>query len=253
MKVVAVITEDFRFFYGAVRCLKEKGQPFISQGFHDPLPLNVELVLTTEAERKRLRGKKVIASDDPEEAVRTALALMQGGSYNRVVVGVDPGPRPGLAVIGDGKVLHSDALLSPEDVGPAVREFLSLIKTNELLVRVGHGDRTNRDRVVNSLWSITRNIEMVDETSTTPRTGRSDADAAIAIARMHGELIPTRPQVEPTPGELKEVQRLSRIHSHGAVTISSLLARDVARGALSLDEAIKKQKGKGVSEAHTGE
>jgi hypothetical protein len=248
MKVVAVITEDFRFFYGAVRCLKEKGQPFISQGFYDPLPLNVEMVLTTEAERKRLRGKRVIASDDPEEAVRTALALMQGTSYNRVVVGVDPGPRPGMAVMGDGKVLHSDTLLSPEGVGPAVREFLSLIKTNELLIRVGHGDRTNRDRVVNSLWPITRNIEMVDETSTTRRTGSPDADAAITIARMHGELIPFRPQVEPTPGELREVQRLSRIHSDGAVTISTALAGDVARGKLSLDEAVKRQKRKGVSE-----
>ncbi|MCX6651348.1 MAG: hypothetical protein NT131_06810 [Methanomassiliicoccales archaeon] len=253
MKVVAVITEDFRFFYGAVRLLKEKGHPFISMGFDDPLPLNVELVLTTEAERKRLRGKRVIASDDPERAVKTALALMQGGSYNRVIVGVDPGPRPGVAFLGDGKALHSDTVLSPEEVGPAVQDFLSLISTNELLVRVGHGDRTNRDRVINSLWAITRNIEMVDETSTTRRTGSPDADAAMAISKMRGELIPFKPQVEPTPGELREIQRLSRIHSDGAVTISSALAGDVARGALGLEEAIKKQKGKGVSEGHARE
>lgn len=248
MKVVAVVTEDFRFFYGAVRCLKEKGQPFISLGFADPLPLNVELVLTTEGERKRLRGRKVIASDDPVWAVKAALVLLKGGSFNRVVVGVDPGPRPGIAVVGDGKVLLADTLLSSEEVAPATRDLLSLVNTNELLYRVGHGDPTNRDRIINTLWDVTRNIEMVDETSTTRHTGHPDADAAVAIAQSRGELLPSRPRIAPTQGEVRDIQRLSRIESGGAITISSALARQVAVGALSLGEAIEKQKGKGVSE-----
>jgi hypothetical protein len=253
MKVVAVVTEDFRFFYRAVRCLKEKGQPFISMGFGDALPLNVELVLTTEAERKKLRGRKVIASDDPERAVRTALVLLKGGAYNRIVVGVDPGPRPGIAFLGDGKMLLADTLPSPEAVGPAIQDFLSLVRKNELLLRVGHGDRTNRDRVLNAIWNITRNIEVVDETSTTRRTGSPDADAAITIARSRGELLPFRPVVEPKDGELRDIQRLSRIQSEGAVTITSALAREVALGTLSLEDAIKKQKGKGFSEGDPGE
>ncbi len=248
MRVVAVVTEDFRFFYGAVKALKERGQPFISLGFGDPMPLNVELVLTTEAERKRLRGRKVIASDDPERAVRSALALLQGGSFNRLVVGVDPGPRPGIAILGDGRVLLADRLLAPEEVAPAIQDFLSLVRTNELLLRVGHGDRTNRDRVINSLWDITRNIEVVDETSTTRRTGNPDADAAVSIAQSRGQLLPFRPVVEPTQGELRDIQRLSRIESQGALTISSSLAREVALGKLSLREAVEKQRGKGVSE-----
>jgi len=241
-----VVTEDFRFFYEAVRRLKEKGQPFISLGFSDPLPLNVELVLTTEGERKRLRGRKVIASDDPEWAVKAALVLLQGGSFNRMIVGVDPGPRPGIAILGDGKVLLADTLLSPEEVAPAIRDFLSLVNTNELLLRIGHGDPTNRDRIINTLWDVTRNIEMVDETSTTRRTGHPDA--AISIAQTRGELLPSRPRVAPTQGEIRDIQRLSRIESGGAITINSSLARQVALGALALGEAIEKQKRKGVSE-----
>lgn len=246
MKVVAVVTEDFRFFYEVVRRLKEKGQPFISLGFSDPLPLNVELVLTTEGERKRLRGRKVIASDDPEWAVKAALVLLQGGSFNRMIVGVDPGPRPGIAIMGDGRVLLADTLLSPEEVAPAIRDFLSLVNTNELLLRVGHGDPTNRDRIINTLWDVTRNIEMVDETSTTRRTGHPDA--AISIAQTRGELLPSRPKVAPTQGEIRDIQRLSRIESGGAITINSSLARQVALGSLALGEAIEKQKRKGVSE-----
>jgi hypothetical protein len=144
------------------------------------LPLNVELSLTTERERRRLRGRKVIASDDPDWAVKAALVLLQGGSFNRLVMGVDPGPRPGIAILGDGKVLLGETLLSPEEVAPAIRDFLSLVSTNELLLRVGHGDPTNRDRIINALWDVTRNIEVVDETSTTGRTGHPDAALVIA-------------------------------------------------------------------------
>lgn len=246
MKAVAVVTEDFRFFYEVVRRLKEKGQPFISLGFSDPFPLNVELVLTTEAERKRLRGRKVIASDDPDWAVKAALVLLQGGSFNRMIVGVDPGPRPGIAILGDGKVLLADTLLTPEEVAPAIRDFLSFVNTNELLLRVGHGDPTNRDRIINSLWGVTRNIEMVDETSTSGRTGHPDA--AMSIAQTRGELLPSRPRVAPTQGEVRDIQRLSRIGSGGAITINSSLARQVAVGTLTLNQAIEKQKRKGVSE-----
>jgi len=253
MKMVAVVTEDFRVFYGAVRYLKEKGQPFISQGFGDPLPLTVELVITTEGERKRFHGRRVIANDDPKQAVKTAMAVLQGGTYNRLVVGVDPGPRPGVAILGDGKVLLADTVLSPEEVCPLVEGYLSLVSTNELVLRVGHGDHTNRDRVVNSLWDITCNIEMVDETSTTKSTDRSDADAAITIARSRGQLLTFRPLVRPTPGELREIQRQSRIMSHGAVTISTALARKVALGTIDLGQAIEKQKGKRVSEVNSGE
>lgn len=246
MKAVAVVTEDFRFFYETVRLLKEKGQPFISLGFSDPLPLNVELVLTTEGERRRLRGRKVIASDDPVWAVKAALVLLQGGSFEKVVVGVDPGPRPGIAIMGDGKLLLADTLLSPEEVATAIRGFLSFVNTHELLMRVGHGDPTNRDRIITTLWEVTRNIEMVDETSTTGTTGHPEA--AVAIARTRGELLPSRPRIAPTQGEVRDIQRLSRIESGGAITITSALARQVAVGKLTLSEAIEKQKRKGVSE-----
>jgi hypothetical protein len=159
---------------------------------------------------------------------------------------VDPGPRPGIAILGDGKVLLTDTLLSPEKVAPAIRDFLSFVKTNELLLRVGHGDPTNRDRIINTLWDVTPNIEMVDETSTTRRTGHPEAAAAIAQSR--GELMPSRPRIVPTQGEVRDIQRLSRIESGGAITINSALARQVAVGALTLTEAIEKQKIKGVSE-----
>ena len=45
----------------------------------------------------------------------------------------------------------------------------------------------------------------------------------------------------PTPGEVKEVERLSRRVSGGQVTISQRLAQAVAVGRLSIEEAIGRQ------------
>jgi hypothetical protein len=47
-------------------------------------------------------------------------------------------------------------------------------------------------------------------------------------------------ELQPTEGEVKELQRRSRIKSQGRVTISSDLARKVALGELTLAEAIDK-------------
>ncbi len=50
--------------------------------------------------------------------------------------------------------------------------------------------------------------------------------------------------VRPTAGELRDIQRKSRMASSGQVTISRILARNVALGRITLDEAVKRQTGK---------
>ena len=55
-----------------------------------------------------------------------------------------------------------------------------------------------------------------------------------------GEKIFQLRKLEPTNGDLKEIQRQSRILSLGELTISTELARMVACGDLSLEDAIKR-------------
>ena len=47
-------------------------------------------------------------------------------------------------------------------------------------------------------------------------------------------------ELKPTIGDLKEIQRQSRIHSSGDLTISTELARKVACGEITMDEAIRR-------------
>jgi len=236
------MTENFKFFYELVQILKEQGDAFVSLDFGDTIPHNVGVIITTEEERQRVRFRKVVARNQPSLAVRVAKSVLKGGgSFDTVVVGIDPGHRPGLAMVGDGRVLVAEIVPSPEGAANEIDRLSSCFEYSHFIARVGHGDKTNRNRVIRAIWNLVDDIEIVDETSTTKRTEEPDADAAVSIALSSGYRLPFPPEISPTPGEVKDIQRLSRIESQGRVTISTELAEQVAKGELTLAEALVAQ------------
>lgn len=243
MKVIGVYTEDFRFFYEVVRLLKEKGEPFVSLGRGGSVPPSVGVVITTEGERDSVSFAKVVAIDDPEEAISTARCLLAGGTkYSTVLVGIDPGKSTGLAIFGEGKLLASETVGSPELVAGALSRLLRCLSFTRSIARVGHGDPTKGSRIIHAIWNLFDEVELVDETGTTIRSDEPDVEAAKRIAMTKGERIEALPRIEPTPGEVRDIQRLSRIESQGRVTISSELARTVATGERTLTQAISDQR-----------
>ena len=243
MKIIGVMTEDFNFFYDVVQILKRGGEPFISLGINDPIPLSVGVILTSKKERAIVEFPKVVASKDPQHAVNLAMSVLKGGeSFDLAVVGIDPGLRPGMAVIADGKLILKMSVLSPERVADELSEISSYIGFSRLMVRIGHGDPTNRNRTICAIWDLVDSIEIVDETSTTAKVESPDVEAALRIAQTPGEQVLERPSICPSEGEIREIQRLSRIESDGRITISYDLARAVATGVMSLREAIESQR-----------
>ena len=242
MKVIGVMTKNFRFFYELVQLMREHREAFLSLNFGDDVPDAVGVVITTREERSLVRFPKVVAADRPDLALDMARSKLRGReSFRTLIAGVDPGRRPGLAIIGDGRVLVAETVGSPERVADEIDRYRRCFRHERLIARVGHGDRTNRNRVIRSIWNSVDDVEVVDETSTTRRTEEPDADAAVSIALGSGYRMPFPPEVKPTPGEVRDIQRLSRIESEGRVTISSDLAESVARGEISLPEALKAQ------------
>ena len=69
--------------------------------------------------------------------------------------------------------------------------------------------------------------------------GLAAAFAASAYAKLSGKPLNWPPAVDPTHGELREVQRQSRISSGGTATISMELALLVAKGEMSMEEALR--------------
>ena len=59
------------------------------------------------------------------------------------------------------------------------------------------------------------------------------------IAFTSGEKVEVQPEVCPTPGEVRDIKRLSRIASGGRFTISTETASQVALGKISLADAVE--------------
>lgn len=254
-KVLGLLTQDFRLYHDLVGALKARDIPFRSLNRGAPIPRDVGVILTSPSEASGIRFAEVVAVEDVTDALARALQVLRGRHrWREFVIGVDPGGEPGVAFVGDGEVVDTRVAVSPEGVADIVRSALLGFPAERVRLRVGHGDPTNRNRIINALAPLGLPVEIVNEEGTTPRvpSPTPDADAAIEIARSHGVRAARFYTIEPTPGEVREIQRQSRVSSGGKVTISQELARKVAKGDLTLGDAIEQHRRRSKSR-RTGE
>lgn len=238
-KFVGILTEDFRLYHDLVAELKARDIPFVSLSFSDRVPQKVGAIITSETEASKVKFRAKVATGNVEDAIARALQLLKGrSSWREVIIGIDPGPHPGMAVIADGEVVDTRIASAPEEAADIVAREMKNFPARKYIVRVGHADRTNRNRIINALSETGYSIEIVDESGTTRRTEKPDIDAAIGIGLASGIRAAKKYEIQPTPGEVREIQRQSRILSGGRVTISKDMAVKVAQGRLSLKDAI---------------
>ncbi|MWG35792.1 hypothetical protein [Halomarina oriensis] len=238
--MIVVATTDFEVYHGVVNELRDRSVEFTTQEVEEPLPEATTLLVTgpdDEVYPEQLSVDVVRADpEDPRRAVEEALALIRDGE-DRVVVGIDPGDRPGVAVLVGDTVVAAFQVPVSEVAAVVERE---LEDTVDPTVRIGDGARLDGSRIVEDLGDVP--LELVDETGTTPylgtgARGMGDVLAAVNIARRSGERIEGR-DITPTKGEIQVIKRRSREQSEGDRTITEGLARRVARGELTMDEAL---------------
>lgn len=152
-----------------------------------------------------------------------------------------------MAVLGNNKTI-SVHHVSAGEVCPLVKRIMRDHKDKKILVRIGHGARLIRSQLINGILDLGLEVEMVDETGTTPRLGKgvhghvvSDIIAAINIAKIPGKNV-GKQYIEPSSGEVRVIQESSREYSNGRSTIPRMLARAVAKGELTLDEAVERHR-----------
>lgn len=177
-----------------------------------------------------------------EISVERAIQASRGfESAVQLVFGVDPGPRPGIAWLADGIVVGSAQLEEINGVADHIIGLSSAVKHQRMCVKVGDGAPLIRDRIINQL--ILRGIETLQVSEYRTSSGsrvKTHLHAATRIALMGGNKAYKIRDLNPTEGDLKEIQRQSRILSSGDFTISTELARLVACGEISIEDAIKK-------------
>lgn len=247
---VGLVTRDPSLYQELAGFMRERRWPAVSLLPGDRIPESVAVVLTSPAEAYLIAHPNVITVSEGIDR-RTLGAAVQhalgpSSPEEEIIVGIDPGPRPGYAVLVGAAVIGQGNLDSPESAGVFANHLRHRFSTRHVLFRVGSGDPPARNRIVNSLLALQRSVELVDEQGTTPRGRRRprDAVAARAIAVTKGLLVHDRIPERFTPGEVANLQRLSREGSEGRVTISRSSAHRVLRGEITMAEAVDEALGR---------
>lgn len=197
MNRVCVATAKARAYYALVSRLRRAELPFSSilpdSDFGDCV-----LVLTTSEEARQF-GDRALALEDLDENP----GIFKGQVMSRltvegdvILVGVDPGKRTGMAVFYGQTKLAFNTLVSVAAVCSRVGEFAKGIPSSRLLVRVGNGNRSMANRLVDGLRNEVpgATIELVDESGTSTASSKMkgvqrDQVAAAKIAFRKGEIV----------------------------------------------------------------
>lgn len=234
--MIVVSTADFEVYHDVVGELRDRGVQFRTIEPGDDVPENATAAIVGPEDEQPPIPTVRANPNQARRAVEKALSALRGGD-GRLVVGIDPGDRPGIAVL-SGETIVAAFQVPIDDVAGTVHQEVDAAANP--LVRIGDGARLRGARIIDELDDVP--IELVDETGTTPYQGTGvrgmgDVLAAVNIAHSKGDRIESR-EIEPTSGEITQIQRRSREQSKAGRTIDSELARRVARGELSMAEAL---------------
>lgn len=243
-RCVALVTRDPSLYGEIAAALRERRIPCVSLIPGQRLPERVAAVITTPGEVDLVSHPHVLSV--PEDGDRDVLwvavgeALIARETHNELIVGFDPGPRPGYAILSGNALVGEGVLESPEAGVRFADHLRRRFPSRAIRYRVGSGDPVSRNRIVNGLLENRRQVEIVDEQGTTPRGHRRPRDmvAARRIAATTGRDVRTPLPTRVTDGEVANLQRLSRIGSGGRITIPRSMAHRVLRGELTLTEAV---------------
>ena len=203
---IAVITASGRAFYLLVSELRRRREPFIVLKPDEPIPLNIEVAITTELEKNSVLCPNIITYDgktNPSVAIDDALQVVRGKyRYDNLVLGIDPGKEFGVAVIGDGVVLETKDKLSEEGTAKEAVKIMNRFKGSKKVVKIGNGANNYRRKLITILDEKLPpevDIESVEESGTTKninmifsRRISKDTFSAIKISMRKGRKLARR-------------------------------------------------------------
>lgn len=185
--VIGILTSDVRLYYDLAKFLKARKLRFRMLDFGNDFPRDIGVVLTSPAELERVNFEPRIAVTDMEAAVRQARMALNGLDHGHdLVIGVDPGPEPGIAAILGGQVVETRVADSPEQAANIIIGILEDYRFSRCVLRIGHGAKEHRDRVLELVAAQFDEVEIVDETCTSNSNRGFHEEAAVRIARCAG-------------------------------------------------------------------
>lgn len=200
---IAVVTVRGKDYYLVVNELKRRNTPFLSLTPYESVPIEIEVVITTEKEKPLVKHQRILAFQEgtpPETLINEALRIIQGNEFfEKITIGVDPGEVFGLAVLADGKVVETGNCFSLEEtldkIVDIVRGFEGTA-VESISVKIGDGvpQCTGKFlRILDEALPASVSLESVSETGTNRslneakhRRSMRDIVSAIQIAGRIG-------------------------------------------------------------------
>lgn len=241
---MGLVTRDPLLYGELALYFRERRIPTLSFLPGARIPERVAVVVTSAAELPEVAFPHTVVAQ-PGDLTTVGVAVreaLRGRTRIRtLVLGVDPGPRPGFALLDDRRAcLTQGTAEGPENVAQLARRLREDFPAAPLTIRVGNGDPPSQARILGALAALDCPVELVDEVRTTlPGRRQNDPLAAKAIAATPGRRVAGPSAWRITRGAVANLQRISREASGGRLTISRSLAASVLRGNLPLGEAIR--------------
>lgn len=250
MKKIGIYTKNFSLYHDLLQVLRNRNIPFVSLSSNRNISSKIGVILTSHNEIHDIKFKNIIAADiykSVDKVVDIAIQILIGkGQYHHLLIGIDPGEKPGIALFGDKVLLKKTSLNSPEIVLEIIENYLKEYPSKKTLIRIGNGSIIHRNRIINLLINLEIPIEIVDEKKTTSiqNIGRHEKDskAAANIALLKGKTVQKSQPIIITRGDIKKIQEESRKITDGHISISEKKAILVLKGELDLNDAIKLNK-----------
>ena len=200
---IAVVTVCGKDYYLVVGELKRRNTSFLSLTPYEPVPIEIEVVITTEKEKPLIKHQRILTFQQgmqPETLVNEALKIIQGKEFfEKVTIGVDPGEVFGLAVLADGKVVETGNCFSIEETLGKIRDVVRELESTHVAsisVKIGDGVPRCKEKLLRMLDEALPSkvsLESVSEAGTNRslneakhRRGLRDIVSAIQIAGRSG-------------------------------------------------------------------
>ncbi|MCK5037951.1 MAG: hypothetical protein KAS16_02520 [Thermoplasmata archaeon] len=196
-KVIGILTEDSRLFFDLVKEFRKRKLAFRSLIFGERTPMDIGVILTSQADIGRINFNKVVVIDhlDIYMGIRKAFQELSGMKpFEEMIIGVDPGKEPGIAVLSNDVLIESHKARGQMKCATIILHMLESYSYEKSKLRIGHGAPQSRDEILNLVADAFDTVEIINEFRTTKLTNNaeSDVDAAINIARS-GRCIRTLP------------------------------------------------------------
>jgi hypothetical protein len=255
---IAVKTDDTRFYHRLLKLVEGSHLSVKFFALNQPIPSQkYDLIVTSQntvinsSDTQILRFKLDELHPDLITKIIGIAARKKEPKFKQLVIGIDPGENIGVAAICDGMILVADTKKLNQLVRK-IEEYLILFPSERVVIRIGDQPTTTSEVIFNKLFDVfgkdknTGNVELeiVNEAYSNPRKNTSnlpfgsDEAAAITIGLRKGIMKNHLVRSHITKGRIKEIQKWSRELSGNRLSLDVELAKAVALGELSLDEAI---------------